>query len=50
MADLKTLFIVSHNCRGFNAIKSNYIKTLLAKATCLFLQEHGLADPIVQLW
>ena len=44
MAELTTLSIASYNCRGFNAIKSNYIKTLLARATCLFLQEHWLSD------
>ena len=44
MADLTTLSIVSYDCRGCNAIKSNCIKTLLAKVTCLFLQELWLSD------
>jgi exonuclease III len=44
MADITSLLITSYNCRGFNALKTGYIKTLLVKATVLFLQEHWLSD------
>jgi hypothetical protein len=39
-----SLSIMSYNFRGFNALKSIYIKTLLVNATVLFLQEHWLSD------
>jgi hypothetical protein len=44
MADLTSFSVVSYNCRGLNALKLNYVRTLLAKTTVLFLQEHWLTD------
>lgn len=49
MADLSTLNIMSYNCRGFNALKSSYIKSLLSGMDILFLQEHWLSDGQLQL-
>jgi hypothetical protein len=44
MADLASFSVVSYNCRGLSALKRSYVKSLLAKATILFLQEHWLTD------
>jgi endonuclease/exonuclease/phosphatase family metal-dependent hydrolase len=45
MADTtKPLTIATYNCRGFNAIKSSYIASLMSKCSILFLQELWLAD------
>jgi hypothetical protein len=51
MADRNdNLIIMSYNCRGFNTLKSLYIKSLLAKCSVLFLQEHWLShDQLLEL-
>jgi hypothetical protein len=49
MADLTSFSVVSYKCRGLNALKLNYVRTLQAKTTVLFLQEHWLTDDQLQV-
>jgi len=44
MFDTSVFLVGSYNCRGFNAERRAYIKSLLFKLSLLFLQEHWLAD------
>jgi len=44
MDDLVPISVTSYNCRGYNDLKNIYIKTLLPKASVLFLQEHWLSE------
>ena len=48
MADTLCLHVASFNCRGFNDIKRNYIKSVLSKVSVLFLQEVWLSDDQMQ--
>jgi hypothetical protein len=43
MANSIPLTVTSYNCRGFNNSKIIYIRTLLPKASVVFLQEHWLS-------
>ena len=43
MAESQSFNVLSYNCRGFNKLKSAYIKSLLANCAVLFLQEHWLS-------
>jgi hypothetical protein len=43
MAESQTFNVLSYNCRGFNKLKSAYIKSLLTNCAVLFLQEHWLS-------
>ena len=36
--------LLSYNCRGFNAYKSQYISQLLSVCDILYLQEHWLSE------
>ena len=38
------IIICSHNCRGFNFVKRDYIQKLLDECDILFLQEHWLSE------
>ena len=38
------LRIMSYNCRGLNAVKSQYVNSLLCSCDLLFVQEHWLCD------
>ena len=44
MSELILLTVTSYNCRGFNASKVIYIRSLLPKAWVVFLQEHWLSE------
>ena len=44
MVDLVPNNVTSYNCRGYNDLKNIYIKTVLPKASVLFLQEHWLSE------
>lgn len=49
MADTSSqINIASFNCRGYNVIKRDYIRTLLSKVSVLFLQEVWLSDDQMQ--
>jgi len=48
MADVMSLHVASVNCRGYNIIKRNYIRSVLSKASILFLQEVWLFDSQIQ--
>jgi len=50
MTGINLLSIGSYNCRGFNADKQRYIKSLLSKLSVLFLQEHWLSDSQLALF
>ena len=49
MADHISLKIGSYNCRGYNAIKREYINDLLSKVDVLCIQEHWLSDAQLNL-
>ena len=44
MTCVNSLSIGRYNCRGFNADRQRYIKSLLSKLSILFIQEHWLSD------
>ena len=44
MATNASVTIMSYNCRGFNKLKCDYIKSLFASCNILLLQEHWLSD------
>ena len=44
MADVLSLHVASFNCRGYNIIKRNYIRSVISKVSVLFLQEVWLSD------
>jgi hypothetical protein len=49
MAESQSFNVMSYNCRGFNKVKSAYIKSLLTNCTILFLQEHWLSEEQLRL-
>ena len=48
MADVLPLHVASFNCRGYNIIKRNYIRSVLSKVSVSFLQEVWLSDGQMQ--
>jgi len=44
MTCVNSVSIGTYNCRGFNADRQRYVKTLLSKLSILFIQEHWLSD------
>ena len=48
MADVLSVQVASYNCRGYNAVKRQYIRNLLSKVSILFLQEIWLSDGQIQ--
>ena len=42
--DKASITVVSYNCRGYNAVKRNYVNNLLSTADILCLQEHWLSE------
>ena len=43
------MFMISHNCRGYNSIKASYIKRLLFQCDISFVEEHFICAKIIPI-